>query len=131
MAGGGGALTRRATCTVDDEPCDSTEPEETDSDGEFRTSPYFGEFFVVLLKESSSFLGGLMLTSHDPGRRTLRVCFAAPTYSDYESGLDRVVSFSEDDDGDNERTRRRRPVQLARILVDLFVGFWLFDACSV
>ncbi|KAG0661055.1 hypothetical protein C6P46_004162 [Rhodotorula mucilaginosa] len=41
MAGGGGALTRRATCTVDDEPCDSTEPEETDSDGEFRTSPYF------------------------------------------------------------------------------------------
>lgn len=118
---------------MDDEPCDSTEPEETDSDGEIRTSPYFGEFLVVLLKESSSFLGGLMLTSHDPGRRTLRVCFAAPTYSDYEPGLDRVVGLAEnvDDNDDDERTRRRWPVQLARVLVDLFVGFWLFDACSV
>lgn len=41
---GGGALARRATGTVDDEVCDSTEPEETDSDDGQRTSPYFGEF---------------------------------------------------------------------------------------
>lgn len=38
---GGGAFTRRATCTMDDEVGDSTEPEETDSDGDHRTSPYF------------------------------------------------------------------------------------------
>lgn len=69
---------------------------------------------------------------HEPGRRTFRVCFAAPTHSDYEPGLDCVVSLAKEDGYErNHRRRRRWPVQLARVLVYSLFCFWLFDAWSL